>query len=545
MQLTYFKQEKPNGQETVAQEEAPKFERVVWHKDPGLRKLYFYCIILSISSAATGYDGMFFNGVQNFQSWKDFFGDPKGADLGLLVALYQIGSVVSIPMVPIITDNWGRKLSIVIGFIIMIVGAVMQGACQNYGTFAGGRVLLGFGNSFSQIASPMLLTEIAHPQHRARLTTVYNCLWNLGALIVAWTTFGTANLNNDWSWRIPVILQGAPSLFQLFFLWWVPESPRFLIAKERDDEALAILAKYHANGNDQHPTVQFEFREIRDTIRLEQAANTSTKYIDFFKTKGNRYRLIVIIALGIFSQWSGNAIISNYTSLLYGNAGISDETARLGLNAGNTSMSMIVSISFALMVDRVGRRPIFLLATGGMFGTLCVWTLTCGLYEQHRAPGANIAMIVFIWVFSFFYATAWSGLLIGYAVEILPYSLRAKGLMILNIAIQVALCLNNQANPVAMDHWKGEEGTGYGGNTWILYLIYVIWVFFELCFVFYMFVETRGPTLEELVKVIDGPDAQVADIDMGHVEKDTALEAEKREDAGVEQVQYHSNDTKV
>ncbi|KAG7126076.1 hypothetical protein HYQ44_001116 [Verticillium longisporum] len=91
-----------------------------------------------------------------------------------------------------------------------------------------------------------------------------------------------------------------------------------------------------------------------------------------------------------------------------------------------------------------------------------------------------------------------------------------------------------------MDHWKGEEGTGYGGNTWILYLIYVIWVFFELCFVFYMFVETRGPTLEELVKVIDGPDAQVADIDLGHVEKDTALEAEKREDAGVEQVQYHS-----
>ncbi|CRK14404.1 hypothetical protein BN1723_017390, partial [Verticillium longisporum] len=153
---------------------------------------------------------------------------------------------------------------------------------------------------------------------------------------------------------------------------------------------------------------------------------------------------------------------------------------------------MIVSISFALMVDRVGRRPIFLLATGGMFGTLCVWTLTCGLYEQHRAPGANIAMIVFIWVFSFFYATAWSGLLIGYAVEILPYSLRAKGLMILNIAIQVALCLNNQANPVAMDHWKGEEGTGYGGNTWILYLIYVIWVFFELCFVFYMFYHANG-----------------------------------------------------
>lgn len=77
---------------------------------------------------------MFFNSVQNFDSWNEFFDSPSGAQLGLLVALYQIGSVVSIPLVPIITDNWGRRLSIAIGFVIMIVGAIMQGACQDYGS---------------------------------------------------------------------------------------------------------------------------------------------------------------------------------------------------------------------------------------------------------------------------------------------------------------------------------------------------------------------------------------------------------------------------
>lgn len=77
---------------------------------------------------------MFFNSVQNFDSWKEFFDDPQGSDLGLLVALYQIGSVASIPLVPFITDNWGRRLSIAIGFVVMIVGAVMQGAAQNYGS---------------------------------------------------------------------------------------------------------------------------------------------------------------------------------------------------------------------------------------------------------------------------------------------------------------------------------------------------------------------------------------------------------------------------
>lgn len=129
-------------------------------------------------------------------------------------------------------------------------------------------------------------------------------------------------------------------------------------------------------------------------------------------------------------------------------------------------VSLIVSISFALLVDKFGRRPIFLLSTGGMFGTFIFWTLTCALYEEYSSPGANHAMIFFIWVFNVAYAIAWSGLLISYAVEILPYTLRAKGLMILNIAIQSALTLNNYANPVALDYFAGE--------TWKLYLIYTV-----------------------------------------------------------------------
>lgn len=83
----------------------------------------------------------------------------------------------------------------------------------------GGRVLLGFGNSFAQITSPMLLAELCHPQHRARLTTVYNCLWNVGALVVAWLSFGTDFLGNEWSWRIPAIGQAVPSVIQLAFIF--------------------------------------------------------------------------------------------------------------------------------------------------------------------------------------------------------------------------------------------------------------------------------------------------------------------------------------
>lgn len=82
---------------------------------------------------------------------------------------------------------------------------------------------MGFGNSLAQLSCPMLITEIAHPQHRSRITTIYNCLWNLGALICGWLAFGTYNIPNDWSWRVPTLIQGVFSIIQLAFIWWIPE----------------------------------------------------------------------------------------------------------------------------------------------------------------------------------------------------------------------------------------------------------------------------------------------------------------------------------
>lgn len=75
------------------------------------------------------------------------------------------------------------------------------------------------------------------------MTAVYNCLWNLGAIVATWLTYGTFNIQNNWAWRIPSIIQAAPSAMQFVFLFWVPESPRWLIKKDRGPEALSILAK--------------------------------------------------------------------------------------------------------------------------------------------------------------------------------------------------------------------------------------------------------------------------------------------------------------
>jgi MFS family permease len=325
----------------------------------------------------------------------------------------------------------------------MIIGAIVSALGTTWQIYMGGRIILGFGSSFAQMCSPILLTEICHPQHRAIFTAVYNTLWHLGAFFVAWVGWGTSQVNNEWSWRSITLMQAIPSLIQIAFIYWVPESPRWLISKDRDDEALNMLAYYHANGDTQNPTVLFEFKEMRDTIRLESDANKNSSYIDFFKTRGNRWRLAIIISLGIISQYSGNALFSNYINLVYTGAGITSQNKKMILSGAERVLYLGVALYSATLIDKVGRRRLFLIATSGMLGSFVAWTITCAIYENSNETNmaAGYAQIPCVWIFGVFYAIAWSGLLVAYALEILPYRLRAKGLMIMNITVQAILAI--------------------------------------------------------------------------------------------------------
>jgi sugar porter (SP) family MFS transporter len=424
------------------------------------------------------------NAMQFFPSWENHMGNPAGETLGRLSAMYSIGSIVSLPVVPYLSDHFGRRMPIIIGCSIMVAAASIQTAAINLPMFEGARFFMGFGNSLAQLSAPLLLTEICHPQHRARVTAIYNCLWNVGALICSWISFGTQYMDNSWSWRIPTLIQAFPSVIQLMFIFWIPESPRWLLSKERTEDALQMLGKYHADGNIDDPLVQFEFEEIKETIRLEFLAKKTSSFLDFIRTKGNRYRLMLIISLGLFSQWSGNALFSYYANKVYEAAGVSGSKQGLGLDGGNKVLSLIVSISCALLCDRIGRRPLFLAATGGMLLCLMAATVAGSQYSKTGNKGTGIAVIVFFWFHGVCYAFAWSGLLVAYTVEVLPFKLRAKGMMIMNVSVNVALVINNYVNPIPIDGaWKNSQ--------WKLYCVYTCWIAIELIFVYVFYVETR------------------------------------------------------
>lgn len=116
-------------------------------------------------------------------------------------------------------------------------------------------------------------------------------------------------------------------------MWWIPESPRWLINRGQEDKALQILTYYHANNNADDDFVRLEYTEIRTALLLEKEAEASS-WMDFLRTKGNRKRIGIITAIGFFSQWSGNGLISYYLYQVMNNMGITSPQTQLGINGG-------------------------------------------------------------------------------------------------------------------------------------------------------------------------------------------------------------------
>ncbi|KAM0278782.1 hypothetical protein ACHAQH_004973 [Verticillium albo-atrum] len=472
-------------------------EAPIWYRSAARRRLYFLLFPAAVVSYATsGYDGSMMNSLQTVSYWDDFFDNPRGAMLGLMSAIMSLGSICSTPIAPWVADKYGRRMGITVGSIIMIVGAILQCESHNFGMFVGSRFVLGFGLSFATTAAPSLVSELSHPKDRVTVTAICNTCWFVGSIAAAWITYGTRNIESTWSWRLPSLLQMAPSIVQLSAIWLLPESPRWLISNDRGDEAMEALKRYHGDGGETE-LVRLEFEEIRTAIDHEKRTGTTT-WASMVKTKGNRYRMFLVICMGFMSQWSGNGLVAYYLSRVMDTVGITDKNTQALVNGLINIWNFGLALTTAFFVERIGRRPLFRTSTLGMLTVFTAWTIASALFDKSGAKSAGIAVMALIFVFQFFYCIAFSPLPVAYSVEVLPYSIRAKGMATYVFSTKAAVFFNQFINPI------GLENIG-----WRFYLVYVAILAVESFIAYGWFLETKGKALEEIAVIFDGEAADV------------------------------------
>ncbi|KAI0093090.1 general substrate transporter [Irpex rosettiformis] len=497
-----------------------------WWKNRRMLALNGWIFLLLITSMTNGYDGSMMNGLQSLTQWKQAFNYPTDGMLGLLNAIQNIGCLAAYPFSPYVSDGLGRRTAVALGAIIMCAATVLQTASNSVGMFIGARFLIGFGLTFAASAAPVLVTELAYPAQRGPVTSLYNTLWFLGSIVAAWTTFGTFNIPNSWSWRIPSALQALPSVLQVCLIWMVPESPRWLFSKGREEEARNILAYYHGNGDSHHPLVEYEFEEIRTAIARDNDAK-NVGWMTLVKTPGNRRRLRIMIAIAFFSQWSGNNLISYYMNKTLTAIGVTNPTTQLLINGLLNIFNLIMALTGGLLCDRAGRRPLFILSTVGMFIFWTLQTVCFALYSEHGNIAAAHTFIAMIFLYYAFYDIAFTPLIVIYNIEILPFSIRAKGFTVYSFAVTLSLVFNQYVNPIAL-----------AALGWKYYLVYVCWLGFEVVFIFRYLVETKGLTLEETSALFDGPEvaAQISEDATREIVIAAASDENSEKDKGSENI---------
>ena len=348
------------------------------------------------------------------------------------------------------------------------------------------RCIIGFGLPFAIVAGSCLIGELGYPKERPVLTSLFNACYFIGAIVAAGITFGTQSIPGDWSWRIPSLLQMAPSVLQVGFVFLLPESPRFLVSKDKHEAAWQVLVRYHGEGNPESEFVKAEMAEIKATIAVEME-HAKMSWMDMFRTAGMRRRVLIGSLLGLFTQLSGNVVLSYYLGDSLKLIGYDSADFQAKYNLGNNCWSLVCGVGAALIIMKFKRRTMYLTGIIGILAVYVAWTVCSAVFVQTHSEVAAKLSLFWIYMYSPAYNTCFNALTYTFLVELFPYAQRARGIAIFQFFGKGAQFFGTNVNPI-----------GFGAIGWKFLLVYCCWIAVEAILIFWLWPETSGRTLEEL-----------------------------------------------
>lgn len=378
--------------------------------------------------------------------------------------------------------------------LLISLGIICELLGFNSRTLLLGRLIAGVGTGLMTNAVPLYQSEISPPDIRGGLISIFSLLGSFGQMVGYFVTFSSSYLTSSWCWRIPWLVQLVVCLVFSIAVCSLPYSPRWLIYRNRDTEALAVLSALY-DLPPQHETVQRNFLEFKLMMAAEKIVDQDHSYKELFEGS-NLIRTTYSFFISIATCFTGNVIFSYYAPQIFKNAGLGQVSTSLALTGGIGFLSLLfTAISSRWWIDLYGRKALFF--TGSAISAVCM--ITVGLMFQffstnskdHATVGetnlyAQYAIILCIYIFSASFAGTWGVANYVYTAEIFNTTCRAKGLS-LTYAIS----------------WGFSIVITYCAPFFLAYSVAGVHFFFGgwsiLTFICIRFIpETRGKTLEEI-----------------------------------------------
>lgn len=441
--------------------------------------LYAISVFASLGVFLFGYDQGVMSGIITGPYFLKFFNEPTALQVGSMVAVLEVGAFITSVAAGRVGDTLGRRGTLFVGACVFAVGGAIQTLTPGFWIMVVGRVVAGFGVGLLSTIVPIYQSEISPPDHRGALACMEFTGNVFGYASSVWIDYFCSFIDSDLSWRIPLSVQCIIGALLAAGSLIMPESPRWLIDTDKDEEGMRVIADLHG-GDPEDLVARAEFQEIKERVMFERESGEGRTYAVMWK----KYKRRVLLAMSsqAFAQLNGINVISYYAPRVFEEAGWVGRDAIL-MTGINAVIYVLSTIPPWYLVDRWGRR-IILLSGAVVMGVALAMT---GYWMYIDVPQTANAVVVCVIIFNAAFGYSWGPLPWLYPPEIMPLAVRAKGVSI------------STATNWAFNFLVGEM-TPYLQEVieWRLYPMHGFFCACSFIVVYFLYPETMGVPLEEM-----------------------------------------------
>ncbi|VUC26575.1 unnamed protein product [Clonostachys rosea] len=447
----------------------------------------------TFGSITYGYCSAIIGSTLGQPSFLSYFGLDTASNapalIGAINGLFQGGGLVGTLTFGSLADKVGRCKAMFFASVLAVIGGGLQAGSVHLAMYLVARFLTGLAIGGLVMIVPLWQSEVAPPHARGLLVGLHGVSILLGYASSAWVGFGFFFVNAEGAqWRPPLAIQCLPPLILACGVYFIPESPRWLVENNQHERAEVILKRIYRDASDpNNHAANVEFAQIRAQVEVERHLPSSWSAL--FTIPHYRKRTFIGFTTLLAGQLTGTTVINNYGPSLYAALG-HGTSASLALSAGWLTEGLVCNAINAVLLDYVGRKWLMVTGLIGCAISLLGVSIMVALYGGTTNTGGNSAGVFFLYLHLTFYATCMDASTYVYGSEIWPTHLRGKGFAISCAGLFVGSLTLLEAAP-----------TAFATIGWRFYLIMM--AFTIVCAVIFAvyFPETKGLTLEEISAV--------------------------------------------